>query len=96
MKKRNGLLAALLASTMVLGSLVGCSNTEVNEKNPSTTGSQEKVESDEAEVIAEITYPLEGNKTLSVATMGVTLGGDYKEFFETFQKATGVTLEYEA
>lgn len=86
-------LAGLLATTCVLGLLSGCGNTN----NEATKESSTKKET------AEVSYPLEGETTLTLAMVdsgAVTSlhGGSYKEtpFIKALEEATGVTLEIDA
>lgn len=111
MKQKNvkRILGLLLAGVMVVGTLAGCgsSNTKTESKSESSSvASESKTESsaaassEEAQEAEGITYPLEGNVTLTLAIVEesqVTSNGA-KNLFETpfgkaWQEQTGVTIE---
>lgn len=106
MKQKNvkRLLSILLAGVMVVGSLTACGNEEKSES--SSAGKEESFVGSSTESSAEpvedegVTYPIEGNVTLTLAILQeaqVTAGGAANLFETPFGKAwqekTGVTIE---
>lgn len=104
--KTKKMLAGLLTATCLTGLLAGCANTEQNEvskesgsastENTSQSQTQEGTTTEEK---TEITYPMEGNVTLTLAMVGEqAVTSRYKDLSETpfgkaWQEATGVTLK---
>ena len=102
-------LSSVLAATLVF-SMAACGNTEESSKASNTVSSTVKEETKTSEstpvdnttqesAVAEVTYPIEGNVTLTLAMLdNATVNANAKHLFETplgkaWQEVTGVTIE---
>lgn len=108
LKNVKSLLSILLAGAMMVGTMAGCGSNETK-KESSSAVSESKTESSAAskktttEAVQEaegVTYPLEGNVTLTLALTeeGQVTSSGVKDLFETpfgkaWQEQTGVTIE---
>lgn len=103
MKKVKSLIALILSTMLTVGLLAGCGAKEEEKASSSSTKkeetqkqeSQKSSEKEEEPVAEGVTYPLEGNVTLKIVSMGATINKDKPEIFESFKKATGVNVEVE-
>ena len=100
-------LSSILAASLVF-SMVACGNTEekpsnatsssVTEETKSSASAPESTPAQEA-TANEVTYPIEGNVTLTLALLdNATVNANAKHLFDTplgkaWQEATGVTIE---
>lgn len=101
------ILACVLTATCVSSLLAGCGNTEktgessAKTENSSETQKEESKAEESTDVVEEtgITYPIEGDVTLTVGMLGMSqITSQYKDLADTpfgkaLQEATGVTLE---
>lgn len=100
-------LSSILAATLVL-SMAACGNNGNEPSNATTPSVQETSKTTESapesnaaqeSTVAEVTYPIEGNVTLTIAMLdNATVNANAKHLFETplgkaWQEATGVTIE---
>ena len=109
MKMRNKLLATLLVGAMTVVSITGCGNADAEASNKTSTveSAQQKEESkasqnstEKAEESTEITYPLDGNETVTfwaplianIASVTDNMGNT--PFAEELEKRTGVEIEF--
>ena len=102
MKKVKSLIALILSAMLTVGLLAGCGAKEEEKQSSSSKQeetqkeeSQKSSEKEEEPVVEGVTYPLEGNVTLKIATMSATIKEDNKEIYESFKKATGINVEIE-
>ncbi|MBQ8232912.1 MAG: extracellular solute-binding protein [Lachnospiraceae bacterium] len=101
------ILSSVLAATLVF-SMAACGNDSENTVTSSSTKEETKaIESAsttesstvQESTVAEVTYPIEGNVTLTIAMLdNATVNANAKHLFETplgkaWQEATGVTIE---
>jgi ABC-type sugar transport system, periplasmic component len=103
MKKRK-LLAAVLAATMVIGSLTACTGgSETTEKKTESTtekGTTEKATSDSTETGSDAVYPLQGGSTITYwADLNTSVSPNYASLSETpfgqgLMENTGVTIDF--
>lgn len=103
MRKAKSLIALILSAMLTVGLLAGCGAKEDDKASSSSTKkeetqkqeSQKSSEKEEEPVAKGVTYPLEGNVTLKIVSMGGTINKNKPEILESFEKATGVNVEVE-
>lgn len=101
-KKVKRWLSVLLATAMMTGVMAGCGSEQQQgtgtQTSDKTTGGQQETQATEEAV--QVTYPIEGNVTLTLAMVGesVVTSSGATDLFETpfgkaWQEQTGVTIE---